>query len=510
MRKRIAKFTDFAMAMSSLKEFASARKLEPCPSTISPTSLSQLSRTTIETPAKDDSVHNGTKPVEHTILGRNQLNSFGGFTPGKTVHTNQLSRSTVYTPAKEETVHTDTKPNVEHTARNRTQINPNGGFTVASSINTNPNGGLTPGQNIHTNIKPSVTYNHEDNSHVIPNGALTPLENVHTKVFKPPIAHTSLANTQGNPNDSCTPSQMTNSSFSSITPKVLFLNKEKNKLTSMEQGKKEKKVFNGMTLVLDYNPVSGFSLTPMKCSEQKSDVKVEHQAADCAANKNPEIETLSDEQLSSSPVLFTTPNSTPSTSPVTQEKNVFKFSQGENRTGLNSSNLNLSPEASENDVGKCDVGTSSAKDDTIIEESLTKVNTLIESSLATDAGNQNCVPPRMLFNSRKTAGEEKLVEEAREEKKLCNLLDDVNENIALKKAADQGNSLQSAGSKVEGCINPKVVMPCFKRTGRASKNTCEVPSNVRQATRRSSRLQRSSNSTGDTKKKQEKTKEVRI
>ena len=70
VRKRITRFTDFAVAMSSLKEFASARKLEPCPSNTSPT-LSQLSISSVETPVKQEIVHVDMKPdVGHTPLGQ--------------------------------------------------------------------------------------------------------------------------------------------------------------------------------------------------------------------------------------------------------------------------------------------------------------------------------------------------------------------------------------------------------------------------------------------------------
>ena len=54
--------------MSSLKEFATARKLDPCPSGSSPGSLSQLSKSTVETPAKEQGVHFRTKPLEDDRL----------------------------------------------------------------------------------------------------------------------------------------------------------------------------------------------------------------------------------------------------------------------------------------------------------------------------------------------------------------------------------------------------------------------------------------------------------
>ena len=611
--------------MSSLKEFASARKLEPCPSTTSPNSLSQVNKSTVETPANEMSFHNDTKPsvehtpqlvkptcgftpgqsvhtnelsrstvetpakkqsvhtdakpsVEHTPLGKAQLNQNGGFTPGQSVHTNELGRSTVETPAKEQRVHTDAKPSVEHTPLGKAQLNQNGGFTPGQSVYTNeqnrstvetpakeqrvhthlkpsvehtplaktqmlpngsfalaqnvkpslaytprgntqvnPNGTFTPGQKADTIAKlSSFVYTPKANSHVNPNGAFTPGQSGHTSM-QPSLARTPLANAQGKP------SLVVAHGTSGVTLKSLFFKAGKNSdveaitVGSVEQGK-ERKVFNGMTLVLDYNPKNGFVLAPVKCSEPKTEDKVKKQAPDSALKKNPESETLSDEQLSSSPVLFATPNTTPSPSPVKQEPDSFNFPQGEDRTGLNSSNLNLvvhepSLGNQESDVGK-DSTDALKKGDSVIGRSLAKVNTItetplakvddsvIEPSLAAEAGNHNCITTRNISGF-----------EVKEEKKARDILDAVKENSACKKDTERENCLQSAGKNGERDIDSKESVQkglTFSKGGVSSKSVCEVPSNVRrQSTRRSTRLRRSSNSAGNTRKKQQETNEVR-
>ena len=503
VRKRITRFTDFAVAMSSLKGFASARKLEPCPSNTSPT-LSQLSISSVETPVKQEIVHVDMKPdVGHTPLGQTQLNRSGGFITEQNVHTGQLSRETLDTPTKEGSVHTTVKLAEVYTQLGRNQFNSeqyvhvdhfnrstlqtpneilNGASTPASNISTfsslsrkhsplaiaqvNPNG---------STLTPSVTCNAQANGEAVSNSVITSVKNVN---FKP---NTAQVQTQNKVNVLFTPFQPPNSSPASVNPKVLVFKKGEN----VNQGTKERKDFDGMTLVLDYNPTNGFPLTPVKCSELKTDAKVENQEPMRVANKDPESETLSEEQLSSSPVLFTTPHSTPSSSPVQQESNQFKFSQTEkNTTDVNSSCVDLvrnkqsekNLERQNTFLGNDSVD-SCKKEDEFTGPSSGKSENAVEVALA-NGGNFN--EPSLTVKKETPR----------------DFLDDVKGNLM----ACQESSLQLVEPKVESGIQTNVVTSSGHCELASKKNVSEVQTNVRQATRRSTRTRRSSNSSGNRKK----------
>ena len=510
VRKRITRFTDFAVAMSSLKEFASARKLEPCPSNTSPT-LSQLSVSSAETPVKQEIVHVDMKPdVGHTPLG--QTNKFGGFVSEQNVHAGQLSRETLNTPTKEGSVHTTVKLAEVYTPLGRNQFNSeqyvhvdhfnrstlktpneilNGASTPASNISTfsslsrkhsplaiaqvNPNG---------STLTPSVSCNAQVNAEAVSNSVITSAKNVN---FKP---NTAQVQTQNKVNVLVTPSQSPNSSPASVNPKVLVFKKGEN----VNQGTKERKDFNGMTLVLDYNPANGFTLTPVKCSELKTDAKVENKKPIRVANEDPESETLSEEQLSSSPVLFTTPHSTPSSSPVQQESNQFKFSQTEkSTTDINSSCLDLvRNKQSEKNLEKQntflgnDSVDSCKKEDEFTGPSLGKSENAVEGALANGC---NFNEPSLTVKKEKPG----------------DFLDDVKGNMT----AGRESSLQLVEPKVESGIQTNVLMSSRQSELASKKNVSEVQTNVRQATRRSTRIRRSSNSSGNTKRTPQLTNKVR-
>ena len=508
VRKRITRFTDFAVAMSSLKEFASARKLEPCPSNTSPT-LSQLSISSVENPVKQEIVHVDMKPdVGHTPLGQTQLNRSGGFITEQNVHTGQLSRETLDTPTKEGSVHTTIKLAEVYTPLGRNQFNSeqyvhadyfnkstletpneilNGASTPASNISTfsslsrkhsplaiaqvNPNG---------STLTPSVTCNAQANGEAVSNSVITSVKNVN---FKP---NTAQVQTQNKVNVLFTPSQPPNSNPASVNPKVLVFKKGQNV--------NQRKDFNGMTLVLDYNPANGFTLTPVNCSELKTDAKVENQEPIRVANKDPESETLSEEQLSSSPVLFTTPHSTPSSSPVQQESNQFKFSQTEkNTTDVNSSCVDLvrnkqsekNLERQNTFLGNDSVD-SCKKEDEFTGHSLGKSENAVEAALA-NGGNFN--EPSLAVKKEKPR----------------DFLDDVKGNLM----ASQESGLQLVEPKVVSGIQTNVLMSSRDGELASKENVSEVQTNVRQATRRSTRIRRSSNSSGNTKKTPQLTNKVR-
>lgn len=503
VRKRITRFTDFAVAMSSLKEFASARKLEPCPSNTSPT-LSQLSISSVETPVKQEIVHVDMKPdVGHTPLGQTQLNRSGGFITEQNVHTGQLSRETLDTPTKEGSVHTTVKLAEAYTPLGRNQFNSEqyvhvGHFNKSTLETPNEilNGASTPASNISTfsslsrkhsplaiaqvnpngsTLTSSVSCNAQVNAEAVSNSVITSAKNVN---FKP---NTAQVQTQNKVNVLFTPSQPPNSSPASVNPKVLVFKKGEN----VNQGTKERKDFNGMTLVLDYNPANGFTLTPVKCSELKADAKLENQKPIRVANEDPESETLSEEQLSSSPVLFTTPHSTPSSSPVQQESNQFKFSQtGKNTTDIKSSCLDLvRNKPSEKNLEKQntflgnDSVDSCKKEDEFTGPSLGKSENAVEGALANGG---NFEEPSLTVKKEKPR----------------DFLDDVKGNMT----AGRESSLQLVEPKVESGIQTNVLMSSRESELASKENVSEVQTNVRQATRRSTRIRRSSNSSGNTKK----------
>ena len=507
VRKRITRFTDFAAAMSSLKEFASARKLEPCPSNTSPT-LSQLSISSVENPVKQEIVHVDMKPdVGHTPLGQTQLNRSGRFITEQNVHTGQLSRETLDTPTKEGSVHTTIKLAEVYTPLGRNQFNSeqyvHADYFNKSTLETPNeilNGASTPASNISTfsslsrkhsplsiaqypngsTLTTSVTCNAQANAEAVSNSVITSAKNVN---FKP---NTAQVQTQNKVNVLFTPSQPPNSNPASVNPKVLVFKKGQNV--------NQRKDFNGMTLVLDYNPANGFTLTPVNCSELKTDAKVENQEPIRVANKDPESETLSEEQLSSSPVLFTTPHSTPPSSPVQQESNQFEFSQTEkNTTDVNSSYRDLvRNKQSEKNLEKQntflgnDSVDSCKKEDEFSGPSLGKSENAVERALA-NGGNFN--EPSLTVKKEKPR----------------DFLDDVKGNMT----AGRESSLQLVEPKVESGIQTTVLMSSRESELTSKENVSEVQTNVRQATRRSTRIRRSSNSSGNTKKTPQLTNKVR-
>ena len=344
------------------------------------------------------------------------MNKSGGFISEQNVHTGQLSRETLDTSTKEGSVHTAVKLAEVYTPLGsyRNQFNSeqyvHGVHFNRSTLETSNemlNGASTPASNISTfstlsrkhsplaiaqvnpsgsTLTSSVSCNAQVNAEAVSNSVITSAKNVN---FKP---NTAQVQTQNKVNVLFTPSQPPNSSPASVNPKVLVFKKGEN----VNQGTKERKDLNGMTLVLDYNPANGFTLTPVKCSELKTDAMVENQKPILEANEDPESETLSEEQLSSSPVLFTTPHSTPSSSPVQQKSNQFKFSQTEkNTTDVNSSCLDLvRKKQSEKNLEKQntfldnDSVDSCKKEDEFTEHSLGESENAVKAALA-NGGNFN-------------------------------------------------------------------------------------------------------------------------
>ena len=555
VRKRISQYNNFAMAMASLKEFAYARKKEPCPAIISPSSLSQLSRSTVETPAKEQSIHTDTKPP---IYLTSQGNHAGGFTLEQSVHfATPLQRTDAKPTAEPFSVDkAQGSPSLANAQGNlslaNAQVNLTGGFTqnvhratlvqrtdarmpseertVLANGHSKPVRDGTLDQNVHyatpfqrSDTKPSVKHIPPANVQGNQVGGFTLEQNVQCStpvqgtVTKPSVVQRSAAYTQGNQIAGFTPSSsLLQSSVSDVASTSLSFNAErvaskldKFKRKSDDQDGKERKVFNGMTLVLDVKPVNGTNLLSPKSNELKVDAKMEKQVSDCVTTvqKNPESEKLSREQLASSPLLFGTPQSSPSSSPVKQELNSFTPDQREEKTGLRSSKEDLGREEA-SAVKSIENGESNLDNNSICTSK--KGDDFCEPSLVENASGQGFVPARKLFKVKEPGasvtdrGDHG--NEVNEEKKSRDFLDDVKENFSNDKA-DLKHCLQTTAPKIECNVDSeenvqKGTMNVAERSDLSSNGVPEISSNVRQGRRRSNRLRRSSKSTGNTRKEE--------
>lgn len=369
--------------MSSLKEFATARKLDPCPSGSSPGSLSQLSKSTVETPAKELGVHFRTKPLEDDRLSP------------------QLD------PSRTPVQHTGTKPFAEQTSPVNYQGNQISGFMPAS------------------HLTPSAL------SEATPHGVSLSVERAASKLAQ-------------------------------------FKRK------SVGQDKSERHVFKGMESISDFTPRNGGNVLSSKRNEVNEDKKFVNQVSVGKVDFNHASENHSNEQLSYSPVLFATPQSSPSPSPVKQEFDTYKPVEREVRTDVNSSNTNsfcnTSSHAKTVENGYSDLSKSSiqvSKDISDFEES----------------GGQGFAVKEIPC-------------EVKEESKPRDFLDEVETDFPLDKS-------ELANRYVDSNVGAK---KCFD--GKNCKS--EMPSNVRQGRRKSSRLRRSSNGTGCTEKEQKEVCEVSL
>ena len=454
----------------------------------------------METPIKEQSVHTDIKPfAEHTPLPDNRRNQTGWVT---------LEQSVLCaTPFQ----YSDARPVEPSNAHG----NLAGGFTLEHSHNY-----ATPLQRIDT--KPSVESIQQGNAQGNVGDGFTLQHGHHSttpsQCVKPSAKKRSPSNMQGNQTSGFTPSSnLIQSAVSDVSSKALSFNAQRvaskldkfKRKTDVNVARIERKVFNGMTLVLDsVKPVNGENFGTVKSNELKMDGKMESQESDCALKK-PESETLAREQLSS-PVLFATPQSSPSPSPVKQDLN--SPGEGKERTSLNSSNLNLGaeePSAFESvGNGEGNLVNNSKKD-----------SDFGNSSLLENTGDQGFVPVKKLFKLREadtsSSGHGGHGDQFNPEKKPRDILDDVNENPSHGKAgledgvqATAPNVVHNAESNEnakEGALN----LPS-KRSKRSCNSVSEMPSNVRLGQRKSTRLRRFSNSSRSTKEEEKEVFEVRV
>ena len=492
MRKRIAQYTNFSVAMSSLKEFTSARKREPCPANTSPCSVSQLSRSSVETPGKEQSVDTNIKPSVD-----NQGNQTGGV---------KLDQS----------VRADLKPYVGLSSLPDARGNQTGGVTLEHSGNC-----ATPLK--RSDIEPSVEPKYLGNVQGKPGDGFTLEHSLHStpipfKHIKPSAKQCSLGNMQGNQTSGFAPSSsLIQSPVSAVNSKSQFFDAERvaSKLDKFKRQNgdvdgSERQVFNGLTLGLDFKPVNGENFLTAKSNELRVDgMKI--QESDCLLKKKPESVPLAREQLSS-PVLFATPQSSPSLSPVKQElKSPLEGKEspleGKERIILNSSNLNLGAEEP----------TAIQKVENV--EGNLGNNSITLSKKGGDFGkspsveNRGFVAVKRLFKSKEAfanaLGHGGHGDELDSEKKPRDILDDVTENLSREKAGLE-NCLQTTVPSVVRNAESKENAMEGVLSLRSCHSVSEMPSNVRLGRRRSTRLRRFSNSSRNTKEEEKTVLEVRV
>ena len=455
----------------------------------------------METPVKEQSAHTDIKPfAEHTPLPDNRRNQTGGIT---------LEQSVLCaTPFQ----YSDARPSVEPS---NAHGNLAGGFTLEYSHNC-----ATPLQRIDT--KPSVESIQQGNGQGNLGNGFT-LEHGHhsttpSQCVKPSAKKRSPSNMKGNQTSGFTPSSnLIQSAVSDVSSKGLSFNAQRvaskldkfKRKTDVNVERIERKVFNGMTLVLDsVKLVNGENFVTVKSNELNMDGKMESQESDCALKK-PESETLAREQLSS-PVLFATPQSSLSPSPVKQDLN--SPGEGKESTSLNSSNLNLGAEepSAYESVGN--------GEGNLVNNSK-KGSDFGNFSLLENTGGQGFVPVKMLFKLREadtsSSGHGGHGDQFNPEKKPRDILDDVNENPSHGKAGLE-DSVQATAPNVvcnaESKENAKedVLNLPSKRSKRSCNSVSEMPSNVRLGQRKSTRLRRFSNSSRSTKEEKKEVFEVRV
>ena len=492
----------------------------------------------METPAKEQSVHTDVKPfVEHSPLPDNKGNQTGGVT-------------------LEHNFDTDVKPFVEHTPLPDNHENQTGGVTLEQSVlcatpfqrsDTRPSAEPT---NAHENLaggftlehsgncatplqrtdrKPSVERKHVGKVQGNPGDGFALEQSVHsTTPFQriiPSAKKRSLSNMQGNQTSGFTPSSnLIQPAASGVSSKGLSFNAErvaskldKFKRKNVDVDGSDRKVFNGMTLALDFKPVNGENFVTVKSNELKVDGKIESQESDCVLKENPESDPLAKEQMSS-PLLFTTPQSSPSPSPVNQELNSITPREGKERTRLNASNLNRGaeePNANKNiQNGEGNLGHSSIPFSK-------KGGDFRKSSSLENTGVQGFVAAKKLFKSKEvdtsSSGHGGHGDQCNPEKKPGDILDDVKENLSYGKAGLE-DCLQTTAQHVdpngesnenakEGVLN---LLSSSKRSERSCNSVSEMPSNVRLGRRRSTRFRRFSNSSKSTKAEEKVASEVRV
>ena len=427
----------------------------------------------METPVKETSLRFDMKPSEQsTPLLKTQCDRIEGFTPNECLNSDLIKRVSVETPAKERSVHTDTNPSLERTPLNKVQLTDSSrvAFTLEQCINNgqlSKNISFANGQgNLYSAAKEGQRFHSDRNS----------------------IQHAQLAQIPEN----C--SVPPNTCFSDVTPEGQKVVNADSK--SLDHRRQEGTVLNGMTSLLDYSSLKGISFAKMKCSEFKHEEKRESPASNNVTAKSSEGEGLLEEQLCSSPVLFATPTTTPSSSPCKQEES--EDLEGEDETCAESKSIDVagrepnvinSPANKADTVGKNEFarGEPSIKKCGNAKVPLVKQNN-VEISMAADVKKHTVLPEK-----------EESVGEGREEKQPRDLLDEVKDDLAL-----EGDNVKM-GSESDS----KSLKASSKRGQSPSGDVPKESSNVRQSTRRSMRLRRASNIAGSLAKKNAGKSEVR-
>ena len=486
MRKRIIKYNNFGEAMTSLKQFTTARKLDPCPTSVV-ASQSLLCASIVETPTKETNLNfDRNLSMDSTPLSKIPGNHNAGFTPGLYVNSDLSKRVAVDTPAKPFSVHTDAKPSLENSSLDKIQVSESSlpVFTLQPLTNAGQVDEIT-----EITVANGSFVKQEGNA----NSWVKMEQTAYTDAMR--IQQPQLIEVPDNRNCIAPHSLKTDICCADGTPKnQKFINADRK---SLDQGIKERKVFNGRTLVLDCSQKNRLSLGKAKFTKPLIlHENHENAVSNCTKTKSSYGEGLLEEQCCSSPELFATPSSSPLSSPSKQGDSELAISESEDRTCANLESINLACrepskiESTENQV------TNEGRDSDKYEGEDKKSELFIkqdwvETSVAIDSNNETDPPERNLhFSSTVTRCSNAL--------KQRDFLDDVNDDFAG----------ESSEVKVE--CDPNLLEVSSKRVERSCGSVSKESNNDRQNRRRSLRLQKKSNTARTSLKTHEENSEVRI
>lgn len=469
VRKRIIKYDDFGEAMTSLKQFTTARKLDPCPTPVV-ASQSLLCASTLETPTKETNLNfDRNLSMDSTPLSKVPRSHNAGFTPGHCVNGDLLKRVGVDTPAKPISVHTDAKPSLESSSLCKIQLSESSlpVLRLQSLANAEQLDEIT-----EIRVADGSFVKQEANA----NSSVKVEQSAYTDAMR--IQQPQLKEVPDNQSCIAPHSPRIDIICADGTPKnQKFVNSHRK---SLEQGTQERKVFNGRTLVLDCSQKNGLSLGKGKFRKPfKPPEKRESTVLNCTKTKNSEGEGFLEEQCCSSPELFATPSTSPISSPSEQGDKELAISESEDRTCAKLESINLACrepskiESAENQAVNAGRDSDKYEGEDKKGERFVKQD-MVENSVTTDTNNETVPPERNLhFRSKVT-----LCTNALQQR---DFLDDVNDDFAEK------------GSEIKVECDPKLLEVSSKRVESSCGSVPKESSNEPRNRRRSMRLRKKSN-----------------
>ena len=473
--------------MTSLKQFTTARKLDPCPTPVV-ASQSLLCASFLETPTKETNLNfDRNLSMDSTPLSKVPRTHDAGFTPGHSVNGDLLKRVGADTPAKPINVHTDAKSSQESSSLCKIQISESSlpVLTLQSSANAERLDEIT-----EIRVADGSFVKQEGNA----NSSVKVEQSAYTDAIR--IQQPQLIEVPNNQSGIAPHSPRIDIICADGTPKnQKFVSSHRK---SLEQGTQERKVFNGRTLVLDCSQKNGLSLgkgkfrKPLKPHENR-----ESTVSNCTKTKNSGGEGFLEEQYCSSPELFATPSTSPLSSSSKQGDSELAISESEDRTCVKLESTNLACrepskiESTENQAINAGRDSDNYEgEDTEKSERLVKQD-MVETSVTTDTSNETVPPERNLHHRSKVT----LCSNALQQR---DFLDDVKDDFDVK------------GSEIKIECDPTPLEVSSKRVERscrnASKESCKEPRNRR----RSMRLRKKSNTARTSSKTREENNEVRM